>query len=112
MVVHEESDKRGTWQLHGINGWYVGPAINHYQCWRTYITSTRAERIADTVQFFPHGTCMPYISSAEAATRAALQLAEAIKNPAPAAPFAPVDTEQMEAIAKLADIFQVATRPQ
>jgi hypothetical protein len=29
VLVHEKPDKRGTWAPHGIDGWYVGPALEH-----------------------------------------------------------------------------------
>ena len=51
-IVHEKPTQRCTWALHGIDGWYIGPALDHYQCYRVWIPSTHAERIADTIQFF------------------------------------------------------------
>ena len=40
--------------MHGINGWYVGPAPNHYRCMTCHIPSTHKERISDTIQVIPH----------------------------------------------------------
>jgi hypothetical protein len=34
VLLHEKSTKRGTWAPHASEGWYVGPAIEHYQCFR------------------------------------------------------------------------------
>ena len=52
-----------------------------------YISKTRGERDSDCVEFFPQNTPLPYKSSAENATIVSLELANAIKNPAPNAPF-------------------------
>ena len=52
VIVHEKPTQRRTWAPHGIDGWYIGPALDHYQCYRVWIPSTHAERIADTIQFF------------------------------------------------------------
>jgi hypothetical protein len=111
VLVHEIPAKRGTWAPHGVDGWYIGAAPEHYRCHRVYIPATRAERIAKTVEFFPLHCAMPRTSSADAATQAARALIDALKNPAPAAPFATLGQSQLQAIQQLADIFQVNTEP-
>ena len=30
VVAHDKPDKRKSWDLANLNGWYVGPALNHY----------------------------------------------------------------------------------
>ena len=30
VVVHETPDNRRTWALNGVDGWYLGPAPDHY----------------------------------------------------------------------------------
>ena len=55
VIVHETPDNRCTWAPYGVDGWYLGPAHDHYRCHCVYIPRTRAERIAKTVVFFPHG---------------------------------------------------------
>ena len=42
IVVHEPSKKRGKWDIHRVNGWYLGMAPDHYRCHRIYIPKTRA----------------------------------------------------------------------
>jgi hypothetical protein len=37
---------------HGQDGWYIGPALEHYRCYTVYITKTRGDRIVETVEFF------------------------------------------------------------
>jgi len=58
VIVHEKPKQRGSWDDHGIKGWYLEPAINHYRCYICYLPSTNGERISDTVEFFPHLTPM------------------------------------------------------
>ena len=43
IVVHEPPNKRGTWDIHGVDGWYLGMAPDHYRCHRVYIPKMRAE---------------------------------------------------------------------
>ena len=37
VIVHETPNNRRTWSPHGVDGWYLGPAPDHYQCHRVYI---------------------------------------------------------------------------
>ena len=52
---------------------------------------------------------MPFCSSAENATIAATELINALQNPAPAAPFAHIGDNQMEALDQVAKNFKEAT---
>ena len=54
VVVYDRPENRPSWGFHGTDGWYVGPALNHYRCVRCYISGSRQEHIADTVKFYPH----------------------------------------------------------
>jgi hypothetical protein len=100
-----------TWAVHGVDGYYLGGAPEHYRCYRVYATKTRAERIARTVEFFPHFGKMPALSSADAAIRAAIELCWAIRNPSPASPLAAIGDEQMKAIKQLSEIFTASVQP-
>jgi hypothetical protein len=111
VLIHEMPNKRRTWAAHGMDGWYLGGAPKHYRCYRVYATKTRAERIAQTVAFFPHYGKIPQLSSADAAIRAAIDLCWAIRNPASASPLSPLGDDQMQAIQQLADIFATTTLP-
>jgi len=46
VVVHEKPMQRGTWDPHGVEGYYLGPAMEHYRCFRTWISHTNAQRIS------------------------------------------------------------------
>jgi len=106
-IIHEKPGQQGSWAPHGIEGWYVGPAMEHYHCWTIHVTSTNSKRIGDTVEFFPQYTKVPRLSSADAATYAARDLIYALQHPQPAGPFAPTDPT-IETLKKLAEIFAVA----
>ena len=72
VLVPEKPSVRGTWALHAVEGWYLGPALRHYRCYRVWVNETSAERIADT--WFPTHVTMPTVSSANAAEAAARDL--------------------------------------
>ena len=91
-MVYENPEKRRTWAPHGVDGWYLGSAPEHYRCHTVYVTKTRMERVARTVEFFLHDFAMPTTSSADNAAEAARMLAEALHNPA-SAPFNTMGSE-------------------
>jgi hypothetical protein len=111
VIIHKQTSVRGTWSVHGTNGWYLRPAPEHYRCYTIYCSKTGSERIIDTVKFFPANIRMPRMSSADNATVAAKALTHALLNPAPAAPFATIGNDQIAAVKQLALIFQQATTP-
>ena len=54
IIIHDKPAIRGSWETRGYEGWYIGPASNHYRCHTVYANHTVHERVADTVEFFPH----------------------------------------------------------
>ena len=108
VILHEAPHQRQTWAPHGVDGWYVGYAPEHYRCYTIHVTKTNATRIGSTVEFFPTHSRMPQMSSSDHALRAALELVTALQNPAPAAPFAPMGLQQLQALRHLADLFATA----
>jgi hypothetical protein len=108
IIAHETPSRRRTWAPHGQYGWYVGPALEHYQCYTVYITKTRGNRIVETVDFFPEKITLPFPSSPDLATQAAADLTHALLHPHPAGPFCKVGDEQTIALKRLASIFEGA----
>lgn len=106
-IIFEPPSVRASWSPHGLDGWYVGPAPEHYRCYKVHVTVTNAIRTGDTVEFFPQHTTMPKLSSADAATYAIRDLVDALKHPHPATPF-DVGDKQLLAIRQLAEIFDVS----
>ena len=90
VLVHEKPDVRASWGAHAVDGWYVGPALSHYRCYRVWITETTSERVADTLSWYPTQVSMPRASTTEEASAAARDLIAALTNPKPAYPLAPL----------------------
>jgi hypothetical protein len=111
IIAHETPNRRRTcWEPHGQDGWYIGPALEHYRCYTVYITKTRGERVVETVAFFPDNFKLPFPSAQDLATKAAAELTHALLHPQPAGPFCKVGDEQTLALKRLADIFEGAKR--
>ena len=101
MVVCEPPKKRGTWDPHGLDGWYLGRSPDHYHCHRVYVPKMRAECITQMVKFFPHKGRYPQTSAKHVAVDLALRLIQDLRNPAPEAPFAASKKHTADALEKL-----------
>jgi hypothetical protein len=108
IIAHEKPDQRASWDPHGLDGYYLGPALEHYRCYQVHITKTKGTRIVDTVEFFPAALVMPLTSSKDLASIAAMELSHALQHPDPAAPFSHIGTAQLQALRQLSDIFSAA----
>ena len=65
MIVHSKPSQRGPWDPHGVVGFYVDSAMDHYRCFCCYIPTTCAEQISDTITFVPYHVPIPKISRAD-----------------------------------------------
>jgi hypothetical protein len=45
VIILEDPNKRGSWASHGVRGFYVGPALDHYRSFRVLIDDTKRVRI-------------------------------------------------------------------
>jgi hypothetical protein len=106
IISHETPSTRQTWAPHGQDGWYIGPALEHYRCYTVYITKTRGDRIEETVDFFPEKFTLPFPSAQDLAIQAAADLTHALLHPQPAGPFFKVGDEKTLALKRLANIFR------
>jgi hypothetical protein len=95
VIAHDKPDQRASWDPRGVDGYYLDPALDHYRWYQVHITKTKCTRIFDTVECFPSKTAMQHTSSKDPASIAALELSNALQNPAPAAPFSHTGTAQL-----------------
>jgi hypothetical protein len=65
VTLFKHPDDRLSWGNHGVKGYYVGPAMDHYRCFRVYDPRTNRVLITDTLSWYPHAVVMPGASSSE-----------------------------------------------
>ena len=111
VLVHEASKERKYLDPHGVDGWYVGPAIKHYRYFRCYIQTTNTEIIAETVEFPSKHVKLPSTPSRDVATKTSKDLIHAIKNPTPSSPILQLGDETIRALERLAAIFTTNLKP-
>jgi hypothetical protein len=106
IIVHEKPAKRRTWAPLGQHGYSLGPAMHHYRCQNVYIPATVSELIVDALEFCPHKSPMPQLSSTDILIMAAKDMANALKHPHPEVPFSHVGDGTITALTQLAEIFK------
>jgi hypothetical protein len=80
--------------------------MENYRAHIVYCSTTGHKRTSDTVEFLPQHCKLPGISSADVAAIAAADLTHALQNSNPNTLFKQPGTERIQAIKKLASIFE------
>ena len=83
VLVHKKPKQRNSWAYHGVEGWYIGPSLNHYCCVRCYLSSTGAVRDADMVQFFPTQVKFPKVTTEDMLVQSATDILTVLQTPPP-----------------------------
>jgi hypothetical protein len=61
VIIYEDGDKRGLWASRGVDGWYLGPSLNHYWCDVYCIPKIRAYHILGSTKLFPQHCQLPIL---------------------------------------------------
>jgi hypothetical protein len=105
VLAFEDPGDRTTWSLHGLDGWYIGPAMESYRCHEIYITETRGTRTLTTVKWYPHEVKLPPSSSIDIIMNSLQDIVHALGNPAPRSPLAPPTDSHTEALHQLVELI-------
>jgi hypothetical protein len=91
VLVHEKLDDRTTWSPHATaDGWYIGPALESYRCFRAWIWESQAACICDTISWFPTKVTMPLASSNDLILAGIQDILAALANPSANSPLEPL----------------------
>jgi hypothetical protein len=80
--------------------------MHYYRFQNVYVSATASECTVDTLEFPPHNSPMPQLSSTYRLIMAANDMKNALKNPHPDVPFAHVGDDTIAALTQLAEIFK------
>ena len=78
VVAHVKPAQKESWAPHGLDGYYVGPALDQYRCYKVWITKTQTSRITDTVAWHPHNITIPGLSPIDVLVAAITDLTQAL----------------------------------
>jgi hypothetical protein len=106
IIAHEKPAKRRTWAPHGQHGYSLGPSMHHHRCQNVYVSATASERIVDNLEFSPHNSPMPQLSSRDRLIMAASDMTNELKHPHPEVLFSHFGDDTITALTQLAEIFK------
>ena len=110
-MVHERATERGTFDPHTIPGWYLGPAMHHYRCYRVWIPETSSVCVTDNVTWLPHNTPLPTATTEDLIIASANDLMSALLHQKPTDLLPPLHTEMRKALLHLSTIFANQVHP-
>ena len=73
---------RGSWDYHGVEGWYVGLILEHYMCLKCYNPGTYDEVDTGTLQLLTPTAPIPVYTNLGAIKKAILDIINILENPA------------------------------
>jgi Reverse transcriptase (RNA-dependent DNA polymerase) len=104
VLAHERPEQRKSWSAHAKEGWYVGPALDHYRCYRVWIISTRQERVVNSLTWFPQKLAMPIATAEDLMIAAINDLRNALVAPPTHSLIGnlpPSETEKLDTLANI-----------
>ena len=110
VLVHEKPSARDSWSPHGVDGWYIGPALESYGCFKVWIWDTRNERVCDTLEWFPSTVTLPLASSINLIIAAANNLVHALNHLSAGSSLAPLADSEVEPCAILHRFSPIAAK--
>jgi len=103
--MNKKPDNHATWMPHIVEGWYVSPALQSYQCYHTWINYTHQEWIADTLTWFPSPIPVPMATATDIIASATQDILLALKHPLQGTPLTTIDNDNTEALKILTKIL-------
>ena len=80
VQVHKRSERRGSWAMNSVDGWYLRTSNEHYRCHEIYVKHTRSVRISDTVHFKHKHITAPTLTPEDTIVKALNDLTEALRD--------------------------------
>jgi len=106
VQIHQASERRASWGVNSIDGWYLQTSPEHYRCHVIYVKQTKSERISDTVFFKTKYITQPTLTPADVISKALKDLTQALKGKSNQQGL-----EQIEALKKLDEILNNVPEP-
>ena len=110
VVFHKKASNRESWAFHGLEGWYVGPAPEHYRCLRIFVPDKHSEVNSDTVKFIPRYIPIPECSIDDHLKKTVNDLVHLLLNKSPAVPVLQPESARA-ALIKIAELLNRDSSP-
>ncbi len=63
VIIHAKPDLRKSWDFRGQDGFYIGPALQHYRCYAVLKKDSQAVVFTDTIRFRHHTLTMSNLTA-------------------------------------------------
>ena len=111
VLVHEKPAQRATWAPHAVDGWYIGPALEHYRCHQVWIWESNSSRICDTISWFPTKVTVPHINSNDLILSGVQTIVTALQNPSADTTLAPLQESHLDAVRRITTLLTDIAQP-
>jgi hypothetical protein len=101
VLIHAKPATRQSWDFRTKPGFYIGPALDSYRCFKLVKTDTKSQVISDTVKFCHSYLSVPVPSAEDKIIHGLQVVADAIQGAPP-----PTSVSQLKAITLLQEIFE------
>jgi hypothetical protein len=101
VLIHAKPATRRSWDFRAKNGFYIGPDMDSYRCFKLVNADTKSQVISDTVEFSHSYLSIPAPSTEVRIIHGLQVVAGALTGALP-----PTSISQVEAITNLRDIFE------
>ena len=101
VLIHAKPVTRRSWDFRAKDGFYIGPALDSYRCFKLVKSDTKSQVISDTVEFRHAFRTIPSPSPEDKIIHGLHAIASALKDTPLPSPIT-----QLDAITKLRDLFE------
>ncbi len=104
-LIYDDPASRASLAPHATDGFYVGPASNHYQCLRFYIPSTQRFCFSNTWRLYPTNCQIPVTLQHDLSIAAAADIVQSLGGTVPTTTTAKIKIKHIRAIQKMTAIM-------
>jgi hypothetical protein len=101
VLIHAKPASCWSWDFHAKNGFYIGPALKSYRCFKLVNVDTKSQVISYTVEFRHSQLSVPAPFTEDQIIHGLQVVTGALAGVAP-----PTSISQVDAIANFQDIFE------
>jgi hypothetical protein len=101
VLIHAKPASHWSWDFRAKNGFYIGPVLESYRCFKLVNADTKSKVISDAVKFHHSYLLVSSLSSEDQIIHGLQVVAGALAGAAP-----PTSISQVDAIPNLRDIFE------
>ena len=76
VLIHAKPITRRSWDFQAKQGFYIGPVLDSYRCFKLVNADTKSQRISDTVEFRHKCLAIPALTSEDRIIQGLQQVAE------------------------------------